>query len=181
MVNIRKTSAAYQERIAFRAECEAQSIKIICEDEIKKKLGKIFNNDKEECVYCGDDKRLTWDHLVPITPPNGGKEIGHSVTGNLVRACLSCNSSKGNKEFQAWMKSGTPKAPAPKVAAERIPKLKCYQDLMKCSSEFEKKRNKLEEYKSEIKVKTGKIEQLRNDLKEALEELEDFINKEVLS
>ena len=82
-----------------------------------------------------------------------------------MRACLSCNSSKGNKEFQAWMKSGTPKAPDPKVAAERIPKLKCYQDLMKCSSEFEKKRNKLEEYKSEIKVRTGKIEQLRKSLK----------------
>ena len=154
---IRRISAAYQERISFRAVCEALSIRIDGDDS---KAMKYLGFKKNECVYCGkkvnDQSELTWDHLIPITPPPLKKknesfveisEIGHSVYGNLVRACSSCNSSKGNKEFQAWMKSGTPKAPDPKVAAKRIPKLECYQDLMKCSPEFEMKRNKLEKYR----------------------------------
>ena len=48
------------------------------------------------CLYCGSTDRITADHVIPIT--KGGT---HSI-GNLVPACLSCNSSKGNHFITEW-------------------------------------------------------------------------------
>lgn len=50
------------------------------------------------CFYCGVQGALTMDHLIPIS--RGGR---HSI-GNIVPACLSCNSSKNARlviEFRA--------------------------------------------------------------------------------
>lgn len=40
------------------------------------------------CTYCGKKRKLTMDHVVPIS--RGG---GHTAS-NIVAACRSCNSSK---------------------------------------------------------------------------------------
>ena len=53
----------------------------------------------DPCMWCGTTENITLDHLIPLA--RGGE---HSV-GNLVAACRSCNSSKGNKlpiEFKWW-------------------------------------------------------------------------------
>ena len=50
----------------------------------------IFLRDKV-CVYCGSNKDLTIDHVIPTS--KGGK---HEWT-NVVAACKSCNLKKGNK------------------------------------------------------------------------------------
>lgn len=56
-----------------------------------------------ECAYCGctpkRNQRLTKDHLVPVS--SGGA----TTQDNVVPACFSCNSSKGNKEFKEWFMS----------------------------------------------------------------------------
>jgi 5-methylcytosine-specific restriction endonuclease McrA len=52
-----------------------------------------FNNI---CCYCGKDKELTQDHFIPLV--NGGEY----TKNNIVPCCLSCNSSKGNKDFLEW-------------------------------------------------------------------------------
>ncbi len=46
---------------------------------------------KDKCVYCGEKKPLTRDHLIPI---NKG---GALTKENVVPACSSCNSRKNNR------------------------------------------------------------------------------------
>jgi 5-methylcytosine-specific restriction endonuclease McrA len=43
------------------------------------------------CVYCGETKKLTRDHRIPLT--RGGTDY---IT-NIVPACLTCNASKGKR------------------------------------------------------------------------------------
>jgi hypothetical protein len=53
-----------------------------------------------ECAYCGRTMRkgetLTRDHL--FAQSKGGK----TTQDNVVPACSSCNSSKGNSDFKDW-------------------------------------------------------------------------------
>lgn len=51
----------------------------------------IFRRDGESCVYCGTHKDLTIDHVIPRS--KGGIDSWE----NLVTACHSCNSKKGNR------------------------------------------------------------------------------------
>jgi len=47
---------------------------------------------KNRCAYCGRQmQRLTMDHVIPLS------KGGHHVAGNIVPACRSCNSRKGNR------------------------------------------------------------------------------------
>jgi 5-methylcytosine-specific restriction endonuclease McrA len=48
------------------------------------------------CAYCGT-KAETWDHIVPVA--HGGQ----TTPGNVVPACMSCNSSKKNCDVFEWM------------------------------------------------------------------------------
>jgi 5-methylcytosine-specific restriction endonuclease McrA len=57
-----------------------------------------------KCFYCNVDltaDNRTLDHLIPLS--RGGK---HEV-GNLLPSCISCNSSKLNKQVEAWYKFGS--------------------------------------------------------------------------
>lgn len=47
---------------------------------------------RNRCAYCGERKPLTVDHVTPVS--QGGD---HSIS-NIVPACQSCNSSKGNRK-----------------------------------------------------------------------------------
>lgn len=49
-----------------------------------------------KCCYCGKELKLTQDHFVPLL--NNG-EYTHN---NIVPCCLSCNSSKNEKNFFEW-------------------------------------------------------------------------------
>ena len=52
-----------------------------------------------ECAYCGkQDVPLTLDHVFPKS--KGGEDSGD----NLVYVCKSCNSSKSNMDYFAWIK-----------------------------------------------------------------------------
>ena len=50
----------------------------------------IFKRDSNHCQYCGSGRDLTLDHVHPRS--RGGK----SSWDNLVTACKSCNSRKGD-------------------------------------------------------------------------------------
>ncbi|MBE9019212.1 HNH endonuclease [Chroococcidiopsidales cyanobacterium LEGE 13417] len=56
-------------------------------------LKKLFNN---RCAYCSKAVSLTLDHFVPVA--KGGPDC----LGNLIPACLSCNSSKRDLDAQEW-------------------------------------------------------------------------------
>ena len=48
------------------------------------------------CIYCGSVTDLTTEHLLPKSC--GGED----VVDNVIRACKSCNSSKGGKRLYEW-------------------------------------------------------------------------------
>ena len=48
------------------------------------------------CIYCGSTDHLSLDHIIPLN--KGGPDEG----SNLVWACRSCNSSKGDKDIFYW-------------------------------------------------------------------------------
>jgi hypothetical protein len=50
----------------------------------------IFKRDAHTCQYCGSNRELTVDHVLPSS--RGGK----SSWANLVTACKRCNSRKGD-------------------------------------------------------------------------------------
>lgn len=47
------------------------------------------------CAYC-HNTATTWDHIVPV------RDGGRTVPGNVVPACVSCNSSKKCAEVLDW-------------------------------------------------------------------------------
>lgn len=49
------------------------------------------------CAYCPAAAN-TWDHVVPVSAG------GRTEPGNIVPACGSCNSSKGNREVASWLR-----------------------------------------------------------------------------
>lgn len=55
------------------------------------------------CAYCGTKQsrrlRLTRDHVVPVSDGGG------TTRRNIVPGCRSCNSSKANKDMEAWFRS----------------------------------------------------------------------------
>ncbi|NES68833.1 MAG: HNH endonuclease [Okeania sp. SIO2D1] len=56
-----------------------------------------------KCAYCLKPAN-TWDHIIPIS------KGGQTTPGNVVPACIQCNSSKNNQDVFEWMdkKSITP-------------------------------------------------------------------------
>ncbi|NES05854.1 MAG: HNH endonuclease [Okeania sp. SIO2F4] len=56
-----------------------------------------------KCAYCLKPAN-TWDHIIPIS------KGGQTTPGNVVPACIKCNSSKNNQDVFEWMdkKSITP-------------------------------------------------------------------------
>jgi len=48
------------------------------------------------CFYCGTGGDMTMDHIIPIS--RNGR---HSI-GNIIPACMSCNSSKWTKTIVEW-------------------------------------------------------------------------------
>lgn len=58
-----------------------------------KQVKECFNN---KCAYCGTELPLTKEHFVPL---NKG---GEYTINNIIPVCLSCNSSKKDKDFFSW-------------------------------------------------------------------------------
>lgn len=52
-----------------------------------------FNNT---CCYCDKPLSLAQEHFIPL---NKG---GEYTTNNIIPSCLSCNSSKNDKDFFTW-------------------------------------------------------------------------------
>jgi len=53
------------------------------------------------CIYCGQKKKLTIDHVIPLS--RGGR---HDID-NIVPACRPCNSSKQAKPLRVWLLRGS--------------------------------------------------------------------------
>jgi 5-methylcytosine-specific restriction endonuclease McrA len=69
----------------------------------------VFARDRHRCQYCGADKRLTVDHVLPRS--KGGPHTWE----NVVTSCASCNLRKGDRTpAGAQMRlPGQPRPPGP--------------------------------------------------------------------
>ena len=72
----------------------------------------IYKRDRNTCQYCGATTKLTIDHVVPRS------RGGDASWENLVVACSSCNTKKGNRllEHTSMRLLRQPRAPWNKVA-----------------------------------------------------------------
>jgi 5-methylcytosine-specific restriction endonuclease McrA len=72
----------------------------------KEKRLAIYLRDGFRCLYCfrdlhgADPREVTLDHL------NAKHTAGHNTTGNLVTACLKCNSSRKDMPWKAFVNRG---------------------------------------------------------------------------
>jgi len=56
----------------------------------------VLERDGHTCTYCGSDKQLEGDHIVPLS------RGGSNAFVNLATACRPCNLSKGSKTVEEW-------------------------------------------------------------------------------
>lgn len=52
----------------------------------------------DECAYCGSKLELTQDHVVPVS------DGGDHTMGNVIPACISCNSYKHARPMEIWFR-----------------------------------------------------------------------------
>jgi len=73
----------------------------------------VLRRDKHTCQYCGSNRQLTLDHVIPVS------KGGQHTWDNIVTACEKCNNSKGDRTpLQANMSLFTkPKAPLHPIVA----------------------------------------------------------------
>ena len=69
----------------------------------------VFARDRHRCQYCGSDRHLTLDHVVPRS--RGGED----TWDNLVTSCAPCNRKKGDRPAHAagLNLARTPRPPEP--------------------------------------------------------------------
>lgn len=109
------------------------------DDEVRHNLEILgMNEDTVCCAYCGD-ACTEWDHFHPLIVDR--KPTGYvSEINNLVPACSKCNQSKGNSEWETWMRSDAEKSPKTRGIVDiesRIEKLKEYDRLAKKNIDIE--------------------------------------------
>ena len=63
-----------------------------------------------ECVYCGSDAE-TWDHMIGLVKKGELHGYGHQL-GNLVPCCRKCNSEKGGKDWEDYLRKKLPESSA---------------------------------------------------------------------
>ncbi len=65
------------------------------------KRKQIFERDENRCVYCGErfpSEELTLDHVEPRV------KGGDRSEGNLVTACIPCNTAKGHRRLSEYLR-----------------------------------------------------------------------------
>jgi len=61
-----------------------------------KQWGRIQQDFNGQCAYCGETKKLTIEHFIPLS------KQGELTINNVLPICLSCNCSRNNNDFTEW-------------------------------------------------------------------------------
>jgi HNH endonuclease len=65
----------------------------------------VLERDGHACTYCGSEKQLEGDHVVPLS------RGGSNAFTNLATACRPCNLAKGALTVEEWRGAGHPHQP----------------------------------------------------------------------
>ena len=84
----------------------------------KEQWADIKNYFNMRCAYCGEDKKLTIEHFIPVS------KGGTLSINNIIPSCGNCNSSKGNRDFNQWYKN------QPYYSKEREENILTYLDMV---------------------------------------------------
>jgi hypothetical protein len=78
-------------------------------DDVNNAIKLLGQDPKKElkCVYC-DLSASTWDHINAIVAKGEFSGYGHQLN-NLVPCCKDCNSAKGNKNWEIFLRIKNPK------------------------------------------------------------------------
>lgn len=91
----RKEDPEYYERVIASSRARKENLVGILTAKEWQNTLEYFNN---QCAYCGAETKLCREHVVPIS------KKGLNETQNIVPACISCNSSKKDKDMLDWYK-----------------------------------------------------------------------------
>ncbi len=94
-----------------------------------REIKKQFKEAEHRCEFCGATDNLSFDHIIPHS--RGGPDNAE----NLVLACKSCNSSKGDRGLYEWY-GLTRKDELPRIVAGKY--LKLLYDLHEQKGTLEK-------------------------------------------
>lgn len=86
---------------------------------------RIYKRDNYQCVYCGSNKSLTLDHVLPKS--RGGK----NEWTNLVTSCFKCNLKKSNRTPEEAKMQMRHKPFAPTLVNENVTVSKIWNDYQK--------------------------------------------------
>lgn len=75
-----------------------------------KTRGRILTQLGPGCVYCGGPESSE-DHFRPVIGKNGMPTGYCNDAWNVVPCCISCNSSKGNRHWNVFLRGQTPRSP----------------------------------------------------------------------
>ena len=86
---------------------------------------RIYKRDNHQCVYCGSNKNLTLDHVIPKS------RGGTNDWTNLVTSCFKCNLKKANKTPEEARMPMRQKPFAPSLFGESLSMGKIWEDFQK--------------------------------------------------
>lgn len=86
---------------------------------------RIYKRDNYQCVYCGSNKSLTLDHVLPKS--RGGK----NEWTNLVTSCFKCNLKKSNRTPEEAKMQMKHKPFAPTLVNENVTVSKIWNEYQK--------------------------------------------------
>lgn len=86
--------------------------------------------DNMKCCYCGS-QCTEWDHLKPLVFRR--KPTGYPTSiKNLIPACNKCNQSKGNNDWEPWIRSNERTSKLSDIE-DRITRIKKYEEWANCT------------------------------------------------
>lgn len=91
----KRWKAKNRDRVNFYQKLRSYREKNAVGSHTHQDIKEILSVFKNKCAYCKKPAE-TIDHVVPLT------KGGTNNPTNLVPACFSCNSSKGNKDIWQW-------------------------------------------------------------------------------
>ena len=86
---------------------------------------RIYKRDNHQCVYCGSNKSLTLDHVIPKS--RGGK----NEWTNLVTSCFKCNLKKSNRTPEEAKMQMRHRPFAPTLVNENVTVSKIWNEFQK--------------------------------------------------